>query len=422
MNPTNDETLATGDETERLFVARQPIFNADRSLYGYEILFRSGYKNCFDPSVDQNYASGRALTDTYMTFGIGELTGDRRAFINFTQKHLEEEAPLIFPRGHLVIEVLESVEPNEKLVSALRSLKAAGFTIALDDFVYAPKFDPLIELADIIKIDFMVTGKVARARIVRQLGDGRLKFLAEKVETNEIFEEALNAGYTLFQGYFFAKPQVMQTADIPVVKLNYLEIVREVNRPELDFSKIEALVRRDLALSYKFLRFLNSAHFGFEREITSIREALGVLGQKGARTWLSLVALTSLGDDKPRELVTTALVRALFLERLGSMAGMGDRTGELFLVGLFSVIDAILDRPMETIVADLPLAPEVKAALTGKQNGLREMYRIMESYEKGEWGELTEECSKLHVSEGPLPAIYRKALTEAAAIENEFAK
>lgn len=414
----NQESNATA----RLFVARQPIFNLDKSIFGYEILFRSGFKNCYDPSVDQDYASGRALSDTYMTFGINELTGDHKAFINFTQKHLEDEVPAIFPKDHMVIEILESVEPTEKLVNAIRNMKKAGHTIALDDFVDDPKFEPLIELADIIKVDFIATPPEGRAALLKRHGGRGIRFLAEKVETNEEFEEAASQGYTLFQGYFFAKPQILQGSDIPGFKLNYIEVVREVNAPEMDFDKVEAIVRRDLSLTYKFLRFMNSPHFGFQSEIKSLKQALRILGIRGIRTWLSLVALTALGDDKPRELVITALIRALFLEKLGSEAGMRERSADLFVVGLFSVIDAILDRPMEGIINELPLSSDVKDALTGKDNELRDLFEIMLSYEHGDWQDFSARCNKLGMSENPLPSIYMKVVTEAMAIERNIAQ
>jgi EAL and modified HD-GYP domain-containing signal transduction protein len=355
-----------------------------------------------------------------MTFGIDALTGGRKAHINFTQNHLRDELPAIFPKEHLVVEILETVEPTEELIAAIRNLKNAGYTIALDDFKYHPRLDALARLADIIKVDFMACASAERRDIVRRLGGAGIRFLAEKVETNEEFAEAGDLGYTLFQGYFFAKPQIMKGKEIPGFKLNYIEMLREVNAPDFDFNKVEAIVKRDLSLSYKFLRFINSAHFGFRAEVTSIRHALTILGTKGARTWLSLMALTALGEDKPRELVVTALVRALFLERLADEAKMRENGADLFLIGLFSVIDAILDQPMEAIVSDLPLAAPVKEALTGRPNRHREFFEIMLDYEHGDWRRFSEACRRAGLDESPLPGIYLKAVTEATEVEREL--
>lgn len=410
------EARNDGETRERLFVARQPIFDASRTVQGYEILFRSGFKNSFDPSIDANYASGRALSDTYMTFGIEELTGGRRAFINFTQRHLEDEVPAVFPKDHLVVEVLENVEPTVPLVAAVRNLKEAGHTIALDDFRYHLRFEPLLRLADIIKVDFVVSPPAERASLVRRLRGRGIRFLAEKVETNDEFESARGLGCTLFQGYFFARPQILQSSEIPGSKLNYLEVLREVNAPEMDFAKVEAVVKRDLSLSYKFLRFVNSAYFGFPTEVQSLRQALRILGVRGIRTWLSLVALTGLGGDKPQELVVTALSRALFLERLGVETGRKARSAELFFIGLFSVIDAILDRPMETVLHDLPLSADVKDALTGRPNELRALFEVLEDYEQGNWQHFSSHALAVGLSEHVVPTIYRDVVTEASAV------
>lgn len=404
----------------QLFVARQPIFNSDKSIFGYEILFRSGFANFFDPSTDQDYASGRTLSDTFMTFGIDSLTGGRKAFLNFTQKHLEEEVPAIFPKDHLVIEILETVEPTPKLVAAVRKMKEAGYTIALDDFQYDPRFDELISLADIIKVDFMLSPPEERKALVKRLGGQGIRFLAEKVETNEDFLEGLEMGYTLFQGYFFAKPQVMKGKDIPGVKLNHLELLKEVNSPDFNFSKVESVIRRDLSLSYKFLRFINSAQFGFKSEVTSIRHALTILGIRGVRTWLSLVALTSLGEDKPKELVITAFIRALFMEKLSHETDLEGDGSDLFLVGLFSVIDAILDQPMEELVSELPLSQEVKDALTGKPNRLRMFYNLMLAYEQGDWPAFENHCAQIKLQERLVPTIYFNVVSEATAIEKNI--
>lgn len=400
----------------QLFVARQPIFRPDKTIYGYEILFRSGFSNYFDPSVDQDYASGRSLSDVYMNFGIDVLTGQGRAFINFTRSHLVGEVPMIFPKDHLVVEVLENVEPTPELVHAVRKLKDRGYTIALDDFVYHGNLDQLIEMADIIKVDFIVTKAGARAEVVKRLKRKGLTFLAEKVETNEEFLEAGEMGYTLFQGYFFSKPQILEGKEVPGFKLNYLEIIKELNREETDFKKLENLVRRDLGLSYKFLRFINSAHFGFTSEITSIAQALMILGTRGIRTWLNLVALTALADDKPKELVFMALTRALFLEKLCEETDFPGESGNLFIVGLFSVIDAILDRPMEAIVATLPLPEEVRDALTGKPGRFGALAVLMRAYEEGRWEDLSALCLETGFEESLLPAYFMKAVSEATNV------
>lgn len=280
-----------------VYVARQPIFDINQKVQAYELLFRSGLDNFF-PDIDGDVATSKVISNSFISIGLDELTKGKKAFINFTRKLIVNGAASALPKEVMTIEVLESIEPDEEVLEALFILKHQGYTIALDDFVLKPKFQPFIDLADIIKIDFMGTKKIDRWRIVNSYESKGITFLAEKIETSEEFHEAKDIGYTLFQGYFFCKPEIIQGTDIPGYKINYLELLKEINTPNIDFDKMEAIIKRDVSLSFKLLKLINSVAYSFYNKIKSIKHALVLLGILEIKKWLYLVALTEIGGEQ----------------------------------------------------------------------------------------------------------------------------
>ena len=262
------------------YVARQPIFDLHQAVYAYELLYRSGEANNFYTGTDGDKASLQVITNSVLIIGLDTLTRGRKAFINFTKNLLEQEVATTLPKDFLVVEILENIEPDEKVLESCRKLKDLGYLLALDDFVYDPKYDPFLELADIVKVDFLVTQGDERRKIVERLGHRGIKFLAEKVETREDFAMAQKYGYIYFQGYFFEKPVIVSGKDIPALKHTYIQLLREVNQPTLDIDKVENIIKEEVSLSYKLLRFMNSVAFGFRNEIRSIKQALVLLVPK----------------------------------------------------------------------------------------------------------------------------------------------
>jgi EAL and modified HD-GYP domain-containing signal transduction protein len=312
----------------------------------------------------------------------------------------------MLPRDHVAVEILESVDPDPEVIAACRQLKAEGYMIVLDDFVFHERYGPLIELADIIKVDFMATEPATRKDMVQRHGNQKVQFLAEKVETGAVFQEALDAGYAYFQGYFFSKPMIVAGRDIPGSKLSYLRVLHEVNKPEIEFEQLETVIKHDVSLSYKLLRFINSAFFKFSVKVESIKHALILLGTREIKKWVSVVALSGMGFDKPQELLTLSLIRARFCEMLASRTGLDQRASDLFMTGLFSVIDALIDRPMHVVLTELPLAEEIKQALLGRDNVLRDVFGLVLSYERAEWSRTSIYARKLRVNEGELPEMF----------------
>lgn len=393
-----------------VFVARQPIFDSKKRVTAYELLFRSSLENLYTLSQEGDQATNKLIVDSFLVIGLDNLTGGKRAFINFTKNLLLKGAPTIIPKDLVAVEVLETVYPDDLVIMACKELKQQGYVIVLDDFVFHEDYRQLVELADIIKVDFQNTRGKARKTVLKECVNSDVTFLAEKVETADEFEEACRYGYALFQGYFFSKPVVVSGRDIPGNKVSYLRVLHEVNRPEVDFEKIEEIVKRDVALSFKLLKFINSAFFGLSVKVQSIRHALVLLGTKEIKKWVSLIALSNLASDKPQELLTIALVRARFCERIASRIGCADRSSDFFMMGLFSVIDALIDKTMSDILSDLPISEDVKSALLGQENTLHAVYQLILSYEKGAWEQIGLFVNKLNLSDSELPEFYFDAL------------
>lgn len=398
-----------------VFVARQPIFDKNLDVFAYELFFRyEGEELYGHPDGDQ--ASSQVMADSFFVIGMDKLTEGKRAFINFTHKLLVDEVATIFPRDLIAVEVLETVEPDRDVFTACEKLKEAGYLLVLDDFALRIKFNPLIELADIIKVDFLAIGEEERKNFVEWFGTRKLKFLAEKVETREAFEQALEMGYSYFQGYFFSKPVTLVGRDFPSYKVNYIRILHEVYKPELDFDELENIFKKDVSFSYKLLRCVNSAYFGLRTRVESIKHALVLMGVKEVRKWVSLIAVRGLGDDKPQELVTTSIIRARFLELLAPRVGLEDRASDLFLMGMFSLIDAFVDRPRDEILQELPLSDDINGALMGQGGPYAPVYDLVLAYELGDWGKFSQLSAELQMSEEGIPALFQESLEWAQPI------
>lgn len=392
-----------------IFVARQPIFNRNREIFAYELLFRDGLRNAY-PNVDGDLASYQTLSHSFLNIGLDQLTGGRQAFVNFTQDLLEAQIPTMFPSDRLVIEILETVRPVQNLVAACEKLVEQGYTVVLDDFVLREDYDDLIDLATIVKVDFLQQSLDEIKKIVSSLRRSNLIWLAEKVETYETFEHAIAMGFSFFQGYFFSKPEVIQSRDIVPTKMRLLEIVSEANNVEVDISRLEELIKSDVSLSYKLLRRINAAFFKRAEDITSIKQAIVALGIDQVRSFIALVVASELATDKPHELFKTCVIRGVFCEVLGDKARYrGDRS-ELFMLGLLSLIDAMLDKDMQAILKGLPLSTGLKTALLDRKGELALHLQMIEAYEKGAWEKCSHLAKTLNIDMDTVAAVYLEAL------------
>ena len=362
----------------QVFIARQPIFDLQLDVVGYELLFRGANENVAVFS-DHDEATSTVVLNTFTEMGLDSVVGDRRAWINVTRDFLLGGLTRIIPRGRVVLELLEDQVVDDALINALEDHRARGYSIALDDYSWSDALEPALEHADIIKLDVLGRDSAAvEADIARLAGRG-LTLLAEKVETREDHERCLELGFTLFQGYFFCKPERMEARGVAPNRLSILQLVAALQDPTIEISQLEVLVSRDIALSYRLLRYINSAFFGLRREVDSIGRALMLLGIENVKRWATLSIFASV-DEKPRELIETALVRARFCE----LAGEGNRD-QLFTLGLFSVVDALMDAPMENVLESMPFPDEMRAALTERSGPKGELLAAALSYERGEF-------------------------------------
>jgi EAL and modified HD-GYP domain-containing signal transduction protein len=391
------------------FIARQPIFDAHRIVQAYELLFRSGLENAYS-GADPDRASAKVITGSAFLPRLDAVSGGKRVFVNVTRDVLVQGFSALLPPATTTIEILETIRPDPEVIDACRRLKMMGFRLALDDFRPDPAWRALLDLADIVKVDVLASNAAERASLARSLRPRGITLLAEKVETREIFRETAGLGYSLFQGYFFARPVIVSGRDIPASRRSHLEILREIHRPDLDYGAICSVVEREVALSYKLLRYVNSAIFGWRGAISSIRHALLLMGITEIRRWASVIALAGMASDEPGELIATALLRGRFCELLASGTELAQRESDLFLVGLFSVIDAILGCPLGEILENIPIAADAKGALLGEPGPMNDLLQLVISYTMGDWTQVEERAERLHIDQAILPDAYAWAI------------
>jgi len=395
-----------------ILLARQPIFGSNLQVYGYELLYRACHNHGGSGS-DGTVASMQVLANVLLTFGPARVLGGKVGFINFTRELLVSDLAYMLPWDSLVIEILETVVPDEPVIAACRKLKDRHYRLALDDFVDTEQSLPLVELANIIKVDFRSTPERERLRLVRSHARPGLRFLAEKVETSEEFEWARKNGFDYFQGFFLARPSMMARKEIPALKINTLRLLAQVHRRELDFGEVEELIKRDAPLCYRLLRYVNSGAFALPSRISSIRQAMMILGEEDMRKWIALAAIPALASDKPNELLERATLRARFCELLAPWAGPSPRGSELFLAGMFSLLDAMVGRPLGELLEELGLTDTVGAVLLGQspaESGLSQVYRLALACEDADWDAVLRIAKKLRAPVEVVSDLYVEAV------------
>jgi EAL and modified HD-GYP domain-containing signal transduction protein len=397
------------------YLARQAVFDRSLAVTGYELLFRSGAENVFTGG-DHDQASARVIESSMNTFGFAGLCGGRKGFIIMTRGMILQGYAALLPAASTVLEIPAGLEQDAALVEACAGLRRSGFQIALDEFRLARAAEPLVPHADILKVDFQAVPREELRDCVRTQAGPKRQLLAKKVETRREMSDAMDLGFGLYQGFFFCRPELAQRREIPPYKLSYLRLLREINREDADFDALEDIIRQDVALSLKLLRYINSAAFSLARRVESIKQALTLVGLQTMKRWASLLAMAAMSDDRPKELIVTSLVRASFCERVGTAAGMKDRAFDLFMVGMLSAMDAVLDRPMNEILKDLPLSEAAKDALLGKGDGLGRILGLALAYERAEWDRLPLHLDRLKVDVLRIPALYRESIAWAEEI------
>jgi len=380
------------------YIARQPIFTKDMKIYGYELLFRSGAAEKGYVDTDADQATSRVVMESFYSRGVASITGGKPAFINFTARLLEENTATLFPKNQLVIEVLEDVVPTPEIIEACRELHKKGYTLAMDDFVYRPEFDPLIELSSIIKFDFLLSTPQEITKMMKLSNLKGKRLLAEKIETNEVFDLAVKMGFTLFQGYFFSKPVTLSAKALSPLKMSYITLLHGINTEDyIDYKKLAETIRTDVALSYRLLKLVNSAYYGLRTVVKDIPQALAIIGTKEIRKWIFMIALMGLSSDKPDEIIKMSMIRGRFLETLNMRSIRVCTNDIVFQTGLFSMLDVLMDMPMASALEGMHLSQEVRDALIDHTGVLFDLLELVMSLEHSNWQRADELTSKLRI-------------------------
>lgn len=365
-----------------IFIGRQPIFDQHLDVYAYELLFRSG-ESLNANVMDGDSATSQVILNTFVNIGLDSIVGSHKAFINLTRVFLSNPDMIVAPPDQIVLEILEDIEPDEIILQTLATLKQQGHTIALDDFIYHEKLEPFIELADIIKLDIMALDRDSIKWHVDRFKPRKIKLLAEKIETYEEFEFLKGLGFDYYQGYFFSKPTIIKGASITPNQLAVLELVAKINNPHVEVDELSQIISSDVSLSHKVLKFINSPISGLRTQIDSIQQAVVLLGLTTIKNWVTIMALAT-GSDKPGELSRTALVRARCCELLAKASRLS-KPESFFTVGLFSSLDAMMDRPLEELLKELPLTHDSKSALLEHKGDFGEALNCTLAMERGDF-------------------------------------
>lgn len=391
------------------YTARQPILDKNKNLFAYELLFRDGVENVF-PGVDSNQATSRMIEGSQLNLGLDEFLDDKPGFINFTLDSLLKKYPSMLPCEQVVIEILETVQPTKRLLAECEILKAQGYVLALDDYIHRPVWRYFYPLIDIIKIDFRETSLDTIRLIKEAIKDfPHIKLLAEKVETNEEFLQALELSFDYFQGYFFSRPEMMQSRALSPAQMTLAELLSETAKPEIDLNAITSVFERDVHLSYKLLRYTNSSVFKRRTEIATIKQALVVLGQTELKRFLSVLFTAQVGSSKPAELMRLAMTRARFAEDIARLTGFAE-VSKAFLTGMMSLMDAILDEPMSSVMNKLPLSKDIKDALIDGIGPMAQFLQLIRFYEQAAWDDANAQIQLLKLDHQSVPDAYHTAV------------
>jgi len=395
-----------------IFIGRQPIYDDKLNVAAYELLYRDSFENrAIIAEGEADVASSEMIFTALMDFGLDRLVGPHLAFVNLTRSVLLSKQIQALPKDKVVLEVLENIDPDGPVVDAVTELAEMGFQVALDDFFYDASWQPLVDRAHIIKVDILgMTHEVIREQVAFLDGFSGL-LLAEKVEDQDTYELCRELGFKYFQGHFFCKPKVITGKRAPTNRLAVIRLIAALNNPDSTVDELEELISQDVGLSYRLLRYINSAFFSLAKRIESIHHALVLLGTRAVRRWATLISMSEV-SDKPHELVVTAMVRAKMCELLADARGI-DSADPYFTVGLFSVLDALLDTPMAEALDALPLSDELRGALLQHEGPQGEALECVMAYEDGRWGDVT----RYNLEPGAIRNAYLEAVGWVADVD-----
>lgn len=394
-----------------VFVGRQPIYDKKLNVYAYELLFRSAINNNSSSAMsDGDSATSQTIINTFVEIGLEKLVRDKLAAINLTESFILEIDKIPFSNKQVILEILEDIPVTPELIAAVQRLVDAGYIIALDDYIYNSAHASLLKLAKIIKIDLTAQSKQDLVKHVKELKKYDAELLAEKIETFQEFEFCRKLGFDYFQGYFLSKPQIISGTKLPTNRLTVLNLLSVVNNPDSDTDDLAEAINTDVATSYRLLKLINSAAFGLQRKIDSIEQGILLLGRRQLASWASMLAMSSL-DDRPSEILRTAMIRAKMCELIAEKMGY-PHIESYFTVGMFSALDLLLQRPLPELLKPLPLSNDIIAALLEKEGMLGRVLSCVLAYEISDWDNINSD----KISADEILIVNIEAVTWAGAI------
>ncbi len=395
------------------YAARQPILDKSKKLFAYELLFRDSIDNVF-PDIDGDEATSKMIEASQFNMGMSEFTANKPAFINFTLDTLSQGYPEMLAPDEVVVEILETIKPGKKLLALCKNLYAKGYTLALDDYEHQNVWAHFYPYIKIIKIDIQLSSIDDIKEVLTAIKEHpHIKMLAEKVETYEEYDQMLQLGFDYFQGYFFAKPEMIKTKSLSPSQMAMAELLYETSKTELDLNSITSVFERDVSLSYKLLRYANSAIFKRRNEISTIKQALVILGSGELKRFIGLMFAVTANPDKPSELINMAMTRAKFCELVAHDIPSQLDISIAFLTGLLSMIDAILDEEMATVLDKLPLSEEIKNPLLTKKGVMAALIKLVEFIEQAQWDKTSVVIEKLKLDKDKVSEHYNQAVAWA---------
>lgn len=392
-----------------VYVARQPIFDASFEVIAYELLYRDSKANIYNQHLTDTVATSILLLNSYLSVGMNLLTDNKKGFINFGPQLIMEDIPELLSNERIIIELLESVVPDKALIKKLTHLKKAGYTIALDDYIYGYPYTEFIEIADIIKVDFIANNRNNIRKICTQLKPYNKILLAEKIETLEEFQWAKSLGFEFFQGFFFSKPIIIESKKLTGTTYNFMTILKELDQPLPDYKKISTIIETDVIMTFKILTLVNSS-YALVDNVSSIQHAISILGIDAFTKWFTLATIHQLGNNKPHELVKLAMIRMKFLENVGEFSVFKQHVHPLRLIGLLSVIDALTGSSLDKVLQQLPLSKNIKDTLLGKETLYSTIYLLILNYEKGNFTQANALSTVINLDFTRFPDLYQDAI------------
>lgn len=399
-----------------VYIARQPIFDKDKTLFGYELLYRKSEENRFSGDVDGTEATCAVLSDAITLFGLENLTNGKPALVKFTKDLMMDEFALFANPEDVIVEIFQDDDIDDGFVEKVGDLKKLGYTIALEGFNGEKKLDNLIEYVDVLKIDFLKLDRQKRNEITKKYIGTEKKLLAEKVEMHDDFVEAVEDGYSLFQGYFFEKPKMFSKKSTNIGKSSYIRVICELNKDDMDINEVAKIVNQDIGLTYKLFQKMNTVAYYRGGGTTSTSVALSKLGLDEIRRWILLMMAKDFNKGKSDEIIKMALIRARFAEKIAKETALADRYYEAFMMGMFSLLDLIVEADMTELLNEIPLADEVKAAILGEQNEFGEILEFVKAYEDGQWEKICDNKSSFSLDVNTATNYYFECLMYADEI------